>query len=77
MQGLHQMAYAASSISRSSQLLERREQENEGPAKYHRQSGERKYEAKKERNHWKDLFILRDRENLDKTQFSKRFSPKN
>ena len=32
---------------------------------------------RKERNHWKDLFILRDRENLDKTQFSKRFSPKN
>ena len=32
---------------------------------------------RKERNHWKDLFILRDRENWDKTQFSKRFSPKN
>ena len=32
---------------------------------------------RQEKNHWKDLFILRDRENLDKTQFSKRFSPKN
>ena len=46
MQGLHQMANAASSTSRSGQLLERREQENEGPTKHHRQSGERKYEAK-------------------------------
>ena len=40
------MANAASSTGRSSQLLERREQENEGPTKHHRQSGERKYEAK-------------------------------
>ena len=40
------MANTASSTSRSSKLLERREQENEEPTKHHRQSGERKYEAK-------------------------------
>ena len=42
------MADAASSTSRSSQLLERREQENEEPTKHHRQPGEWKHEAKEE-----------------------------